>query len=47
MKMRPQLDSNLFLEDLPGLTRISHTHLLRDDQVLAWLRQTAQFVLDV
>jgi hypothetical protein len=29
------------------LARLSHTHLLRDDQVLAWLRQTAQFVLDV
>ena len=27
------------------LARISHTHLLRDDQVLAWQRQPAQFVL--
>ena len=26
-----------------GLTRISHTFLLHDGQVLAWLRQTAQF----
>ena len=34
-------------EVVEQLARISHTHLLRDDQVLAWLRQTAQFVLDV
>ncbi len=27
------------------LARISHTFLLRGGQVLAWLRQTAQFAL--
>jgi hypothetical protein len=30
-------------DEISGLARISHTFLLRGGQVLAWLRQTAQF----